>query len=223
MGATLSEADSAAFLSGLGVPFAPHRVVATADEAGDAAEAIGYPVVVKLCGDAIAHKTERGLVRLRLANRAAVLDAAVALLGAAQPDDGDVALLVASMVSGSRELIAGLSVDPQFGMTVMVGIGGVLTEALADVAVRLVPIERADAFDMIDSLESSALLGPVRGEPAIDREAVADVLLALSNAAGAHPELRSVDVNPLVIVAGRPIAVDALVELDRVEEGAARA
>ena len=89
-------------------------------------------------------------------------------------------------------------------MTVMLGIGGVLTEALADVAFRLVPITRLDATEMIDDLAAQALLGEVRGEPALDREAMADVLLALSAAAEADPSIVSADLNPLIVVDGRP-------------------
>jgi acetyl-CoA synthetase (ADP-forming) len=118
------------------------------------------------------------------------------------------------MVPGNRELIAGLAHDPQFGMTVMLGVGGILAEAVADVAFRLVPIDTVDAADMVDELATQRLLGPFRGEPAVDRASVADLLVALSAAAAAHPELRSADLNPLVIVDGRPVAVDALVEVD---------
>jgi succinyl-CoA synthetase beta subunit len=214
MGGTLSEADSTALLSDFGVPFAPQRLVGTPDEAVAATAELGFPVVVKLCGDAITHKTERGLVRLGLRDAESVSTAATDLLAAARPEDGPVALLVAAMVSGQRELIAGVSRDAQFGMTVMVGIGGVLAEALGDVAVRLVPIERIDAADMLDDLETQALLGAVRGEPALDREAMIDVLMALSAAAATRPDLVSVDLNPLVVVDGSPIAVDALVEVD---------
>jgi hypothetical protein len=94
----------------------------------------------------------------------------------------------------------------------MVGLGGVLAEAVDDVSVRLVPIDRADAEDMIDDLRHQPVLGPVRGEPAVDRAALADVLLALSRLAGAETNVRAVDVNPLVVEGGLPIGVDALVE-----------
>jgi acetyl-CoA synthetase (ADP-forming) len=210
---TLSEAESKHFLAPFGLPIAPERVVATAAEAAGAASEIGFPVVAKLCGDTIAHKTERGLVRLNLADAAAVEAAAAELLAAARPDDGEVGVLVAPMVSGTRELIAGLSLDEQFGMTVMIGIGGVLAEAIADVSIRLVPITPADAASMLDELEHRSLLGEFRGEPAIDRAAVVATLMALNDAAVAHPELVSVDLNPLIINAGLPVAVDALVEL----------
>ena len=184
---TLSESDSKALLSGFGVPFAPERVVATAHDAVVAAREVGLPVVAKLNGDAIAHKTERGLVRLALADEHAVRTAAQELLDAARPDDGEVGVLVAPMLRGNRELIAGLADDPQFGMTVMVGIGGIFAEAIADVAIRPVPITAVDAAEMIDELETQALLGSFRGEPAVDRDALARVLLGLSAAATAAP------------------------------------
>lgn len=210
---TLSEADSKSLLATSGVRFAPERVVATVDEAVAAAAAIGHPVVLKLNGDAIAHKTERGLVKLGLGDDAAVARAGADLLAAATPDDGEVGLLVAPMLRGNRELIAGLSRDEQFGTTVMVGLGGILAEAVADVSVRPVPVSRADAHDMIDDLATQALLGPFRGEPAVDREALADVIVGLSAAADADPRIVSADLNPLIVVDGAPVAVDALVEL----------
>ena len=210
---TLSEADSKRLLGTHGVPFPDERQVASAADAVAAAETIGFPVVLKLGGAGIAHKTERGLVRLSLADAAAVADAADALLAAATPDDGEVHLLVAPMLRGNRELIAGLHRDPQFGMTVMLGVGGILAEAIADVAFRLVPITRLDAAEMIDDLATQKLFGEVRGEPAVDREALVDVLLGLSRAAEAEPSLASADLNPLIVVDGRPVAVDALVEV----------
>jgi acetate---CoA ligase (ADP-forming) subunit beta len=212
---TLSEADSKELLGAFGVPFPDERVVSTADEAVAAADAIGYPVVAKLGGDAIAHKTERGLVRLGLGGPDQVREAAAALLAAATPDDGEVHVLVAPMLRATRELIAGLATDPQFGTTVMLGVGGVLAEAVADVAFRLVPITRVDAEEMVADLGLQKLLGPFRGEPAVDRGAVADVLVALSDAAARRPDIASADLNPLLIVDGRPVAVDALVEVAR--------
>jgi succinyl-CoA synthetase beta subunit len=211
---TLSEARSKALLSSFGVPVLAERLVHDATGASAAAEELGYPVVLKLGGDAIAHKTERGLVRLGLTTPEQVHDAADELLAAAEPEDGEVHLLVAPMVKGNRELIAGLHRDPQFGMTVMLGIGGILAEAIGDVTFRIVPIEPVDATEMIDDLTTQALLGPFRGEPAVDRAALAEVLLGLSRAATSDPRIVSADLNPLIIVDGVPVAVDALVEVD---------
>jgi len=216
MGETLSEHNSLRMVARHGVPVVDERPVGETEYAVAVADEIGYPVVVKLNGDTIAHKTERGLVHLGLADAAAVRAAATQLLAAARPDDGPVGLVVAPMVTGTRELIAGVHTDAQFGPCVMVGVGGVLTEALGDVAFRLVPLTADDADDMLDELRNQALLGPLRGEHAVDRVAVREVLLALSRLAVAERGVVAVDVNPLIITPdGRPIAVDALVELSQ--------
>jgi acetyltransferase len=210
---TLSEAASKHLLASYGVPVLAERVVSDAGAAAGAASELGFPVVVKLCGDAIAHKTERGLVRLGLHDGGAVRRAAEELLAAATPADGEVGLLVAPMVSGTRELIAGVVRDPQFGPCVMLGVGGVLAELLADVAFRLVPLSETDADALPDDLAMHRIFEPFRGEPAIDRDALRAVVLALSRLAAERPDVVSVDVNPLIVVDGRPVAVDALVEL----------
>lgn len=208
---TLSEADSRRLVEDAGVAVSPWTTASDAGAAAEAAEALGLPVVVKLCGDAIAHKTERGLVRLGLSSRDEAGAAAADLLAAARPEDGEVGLLVSTMVHGNRELIAGLVRDEQFGPCVMLGLGGILAEAVADVAFRLAPLEHGDALDLIDDLGAQSLLGEFRGEPAVDREALADTLMALSRIA-ADSDIQSVDLNPLIVVEGRPVAVDALVE-----------
>jgi acetyl-CoA synthetase (ADP-forming) len=118
------------------------------------------------------------------------------------------------MVPGSRELIAGFVRDDEFGPCVMVGLGGVLAEALGDVAFRLAPLEAVDADDLVDDLSSQALLGALRGEPAVDRSALAGILLGLAAAGHDDERIRSIDLNPLIVSAGIPVAVDALVELD---------
>jgi len=212
MGSTLSERASLELVARYGVPTVVERRAANADDAASTATRLGFPVVLKLHGERLAHKTERGLVRLHLGTADAVRDAAGDLLAAATPDDGDVDLVVAPMVVGTRELIAGVHTDDQFGRCVMVGVGGALTEALGDVAFRLVPLAAHDAEDMLAELRAQPLLGPVRGEPAVDRDAMRDVLLALSRLAVEEHEVRAVDLNPLVITDGRPVAVDALVE-----------
>lgn len=209
---TLSESDSKKLLADHGVPVPDERLVAGPDEAGRAAEEIGFPVVAKLCGQGIAHKTERGLVRLGLRDRAAVGEAATSLLAAATPADGPVQVLVGPMVSGTRELIAGLVRDPQFGPCVMIGVGGVLAEAIGDVAFRLAPLSRSEAEEMVEDLASQALLGPFRGEPEVDRSRLVDVILGLA-ALAAEPDVVSADVNPLIVAEGVPTAVDALVEV----------
>lgn len=210
---TLSERDSKVLLASFGVPFVEELQARDAAEAVAAATEIGFPVVVKLGGEGIAHKTERGLVRLGLASPDSVRQAATELLAAARPEDGPVHLLVARMVSGRRELIAGLHRDPTFGMTVMLGLGGILAEATSEPVFRLVPLSRRDAAEMIGDLGAQRLLGAVRGEPPADREALAAVLLALSDAAQGDQRILAADLNPVLLEGSIPMAVDALVEL----------
>jgi len=211
---TLSESDSKSLLSSFGVPFAAERKVSTIDEAATAAKELGYPVVVKLGGDKIAHKTERGLVRLRLSNDESVQKAAKELLDAAVPEDGEVHLLVAPMISGTRELIAGLLVDPQFGPTIMVGVGGVMAEVIKDVAFRPAPVDEKMARQMIASLRMQEFLQEFRGEAAVNIDQLVETIVGLSNFADERQDVVSVDINPLIVrETGDLVAVDALVEI----------
>ena len=219
---TLSEHASKRLLADFGIPLAREVLAITPDEAAAEAARIGFPVVVKLSGDGIAHKTERGLVRLHCADAGAVRAAAAELLAAARPEDGAVALLVAEQVAGKRELIAGLVRDPQFGPCVLLGLGGILTEALGDVAFAAAPLSHGEARALVARLRASPLVtGAFRGEPAGDVDALAELLVALGRVAAERPDVASVDLNPVLLRAsdGRPLAVDALVELRSAPDG----
>lgn len=208
---TLSESRSRLLVSEAGIPVSNWETADSTQEAVSLAKNLGFPVVVKLCGDEIAHKTERGLVRLNLNTEEAVEEAADELLSSVTADDGEVTLLVSEQIRGNRELIVGLVRDEQFGPCVMLGIGGILAEAVADVAFRLAPLSRSEASDLIDDLSMQSLLDSFRGEPAVDREALINVLCVLGDL-GSDQEILSVDLNPLIVTNGVPIAVDALVE-----------
>ena len=216
---TMSEALSKQLLTPFGFPFAAEVVVSTAIEAGNAADAMGYPVVAKLNGDLIAHKTERGLVRLGLANRVAVEHAASELLSMASSDDGAVQLLIAKMINGSRELIVGMVRDPAFGKTAMLGVGGIFAEVIQDVVFAPMPIDVVAAKRMIEALKYQAFLKDFRGEGSVDTDALSRSLVALSAACDAHPEIVSIDINPLIVQRdGTIVAVDALVEIHATDE-----
>ena len=194
--ATLSEAESKALLARHGVPVPAEAVVATPEEAAEAAGAIGFPVVVKLCGQAIAHKTERGLVKLGLRDAAAVTAAAAELLAAARPEDGDVGPPVGPVrVDPERDLGGDRGPDGRHRLDVPPGLHLQLHAA--------VPL-----LDVADDL------GPVRGEPPVDRAALAGILLGLAAVAEGDDRIRSIDLNPLIVCDGVPLAVDALIEID---------
>lgn len=218
-GRTLSERESKTLLGRFGVPFLPELEIDRPHDSAALANLlsqhkVSFPVVAKLNGDRIAHKTERGLVKLNLPDIAALTVAVDALFAAARADDGSVSVLIAPMVKSNREFIAGLVRDPQFGPVVMLGVGGVLAEAIADVVFRPVPLDPDDATEMIAEIKAQKLLGEFRGEATVDRGALSSVLLGLSRAAEAQSEVASIDINPLLVDAtGHVVAVDALVEL----------
>jgi len=206
----LTEAESKQFLKPYGIPVVEERVAAMIGDAVDAAVAIGFPVVVKGLGRTLLHKTEAGLVQLNLADRGAVEDAARGI--ADRAGDGLEGFLVQPQLLGKREFVAGLFRDPEYGPVVMFGLGGIFTEVLADVSFRLAPLTRADAAEMLDEIRSQALLDPFRGEAAADRNLFIDTLMGLSQVGMEHPDIREIDINPLLVTPeGRPIAVDALV------------
>ena len=218
---TLSEAASKQLLLPYGVPFAEEQVCSTVVQALEAANAIGYPVVIKLSGDHIAHKTERGLVRLNIADSAQAEQACGDLLTLMTDLDGEVSFLVAEMVKGDRELIVGVINDPQFGYMVALGIGGIFAETIDDVVLRPLPLSHDQALHMIEEVHHQSILGAFRGSLPIDREQLAHVLTSMSQVCAAHPEIESLDINPLIARNdGSLVAVDALIEIGRQQTSA---
>lgn len=210
MTAALSEYESKRLLAAHGIPVVPERLCETRGEAVQAAQALGFPVAAKGCHATIQHKTEMGLVRLGLADEPAVAEAFDAL-APRLPQGGGV--LVQPMLRGRRELLAGLVRDPQFGACVSLGLGGVFAEALEDVTFRVAPFDAAEARRMCAELRGARLLGAFRGEPPVDLDALAAILVALGGIGLARPDIAAIDVNPLIVVEGRPVAADALVLL----------
>ena len=212
--AALSEYASKRVLAAYGVPTVEEELAADVGAAVAAAERLGYPVAVKACAPDLAHKSEQGLVQLHLTDAARVEAGAAEMLAAAG------ACLVQRMAQGRREFIAGALRDPTFGPCVMLGLGGVAVEALGDVAFRLAPLDERDALEMIGELRAHRLFDAFRGEPAVDRAALVGLLDGLGRLLLDHPDIAQVDVNPLIIEAGRPVAVDALVTLAGATRGA---
>jgi succinyl-CoA synthetase beta subunit len=208
----LSEFDSKALLRLYGVPTVEEALAEDADAAVRCARELGWPVAVKLCATGLAHKTERNVVRLGISDETALRAAASDLLSRRCVEEKDACLLVQRMVSGRRELILGLIRDPQFGPCVMLGLGGVLAEAVRDVVFRVAPLTPIDAAEMVEDLRAAHVLGSFRGEPAVDCGSLAAALAALGRIGMERTEIVSIDVNPMIVQGALPVAVDALVE-----------
>ena len=211
----LPERESLELLRAAGLAVIEARATADPDGAVAAAAAFGGgPVVLKLDAVGLAHKSDVGAVRLGLLGPLAVQAAAAELLQLGRDRDLDVrGLLIEPMARPGLELIVGATRDPLFGPAVMVGLGGVFTEVLDDVAIRLAPLDRAEALAMLDDLRGRALLDGARGRPAVDRGAVADLVVALARLAWERPDIVEVDLNPVIVGADGALAVDALVVL----------
>ena len=208
--AALNEYDSKLVCSALGIPVC--REVTAGDVESAAAEAakIGFPVVLKTVGEKLLHKTEAGAIALNLTDAGAVRREGRRLLKI----KGSQSLLVQEMVGGARELVCGLTRDDQFGPCVMFGLGGILTEVFRDVVFRVAPLTEWDAREMVSEIHHQKILETFRGEKAVDRDQLVQILVALGKMARQYPAVESVDINPLKIRPdGKPVAVDALVIL----------
>ncbi|GAB3708838.1 acetate--CoA ligase family protein [Mariniluteicoccus flavus] len=207
----MDEVAAKRLLAEAGVRTVEERAVPDAGAAVAAAEAIGFPVVIKLLTAEVGHKSDLGLVEVGLRTDGEVKEAAERILGRAVAAGlGNRRLVVQAMVSSDLELILGMTRDPVFGPVIMVGVGGVLTELAADVQIRVPPLTEADAADMLDDLRWSALLDGPRGRTRVDRADLARTIVAFADAALASG-LEALEVNPLLVSPdGRVVAVDAL-------------
>lgn len=211
---SLSEFESRNILESYGIPVVAATLATTRQEAVEAAAGTGYPVVLKGCGADLPHKSEAGAVKLNLTTDAEVAAAFTAIeTAAAGALDG---ILVQPQIKGTRELVAGMIRDPQFGPCVMFGLGGIFTEVLDDVAFRIAPLSERDAFAMMDSIRGSAILGPVRGTAPADRSTLSRTLVTLGRISLENDQIEAIDVNPLLLQEnGTHIAVDAAIWLTR--------
>jgi len=208
---TLSEYDSKKVLDTYSIPVTKEYVIHDLDEAKRLAHEIGYPVVLKGSAASLTHKTELNLIELGITDDDALQRAYNAIEERGKDKiDG---MLIQQMVKGERELVAGLIRDPQFGPCVMFGLGGIFTEVLKDVTFRVAPLEKRDALEMMDEIRAKKLLDEFRGKPAVNRDILADILVNLGNIGMEIPEIEEIDINPLIILEDKPIAVDAMIVL----------
>ncbi len=202
---TLELPEALHLLGAAGVPVAPFVVAADAEEASAAADALGYPVVLKAVGGEVSHKTEHGGVVLDLIEGAAVQSAAADMQKRLSLNR----MLVMKQVANGVEIIVGAKQDPAFGALVLCGLGGVLAEVLQDVSLRLAPVDTGQAQGMLDDLTGKPLLEGFRGTPKVDRDALTAVISRVAALATSLPELLELDLNPLMAGPEGVVAVDA--------------
>lgn len=210
-----TEIETGDFLREHGIPYVPGRVVASAAQAVATAQEIGYPVVLKVASEDIAHKTEVGGVRLMLKDAAEVSEAhefIVDSVAKLAPEARVQGVAVSPMRPAGNELLVGIITDPQWGKVLAVGFGGVLVEILKDSALRLLPVSPQEIRRMLDSLRGIDLLTGFRGSEATDLDELAQVIFQITQVAlGLGEDLEELEINPLRVAGNQIEALDALI------------
>jgi acyl-CoA synthetase (NDP forming) len=214
---TLSEHESKQLLTTYHIPVTREILVKEHENLISAAHEIGFPLVMKGNSQTITHKTEKGLIRVDLRNDNEV-EETFEEITKKMGDQGD-GVLLQELIRGERELVVGLTRDPQFGPCVMFGLGGIFTEILEDISFRVAPLEKRDALDMMQEIKGRKILEAVRGMEAADLDMVAQILINVGRIGLENDAVKEIDINPLILAGARPVAVDALVVLER-KEGA---
>jgi acetyltransferase len=218
----LGEVKAKSILEAYGFSVPPGRLATTSEEAVEAAEQVGYPVVMKIVSPDVVHKSDIGGVRLNINARDAVLDAFDLMtlrLRERAPEARVEGIYVERMLPRGLEVILGMSRDPQFGPMLMFGLGGIFVEVMKDVAFHLAPITAEEAVQMLTATRSYALLRGARGHRGVDVAAIATGLQRVSQLATDFPEIVELDINPLMVGAPGtdPVVADARIALQAQE------
>jgi acetyl-CoA synthetase (ADP-forming) len=208
---TLSEYESKQVLAAYDIPVT--REVLVKDKTGldKAIKKIGFPLVMKGCSADIAHKTEKGLIHVDIRTSTEAKKAFREIMAGMEGFEGGV--LMQEMIKGRRELVMGLTRDPQFGPCVMFGLGGIFTEILQDISFRHAPLEARDAREMMQEIRGHKILDAVRGMEAADKQRLTGMLINIGRIGLEIPEVSEIDLNPVILSGANPIVVDALVIL----------
>ena len=201
-----------------GIPVPREELAHSADEARAVADGIGYPVVMKIVSPDILHKTDAGGVVVGVADGDAAAAAYEDIVAGARAYRGDARIdgvQIQQQVTGTaQEVIVGAVTDPSFGKLVAFGLGGVLVEVLKDITFRLAPASADDARSMLDGIQAAEVLDGVRGSEAVDRDALVDIIVNVSDLIGDFPEIAEIDLNPVLAGVSGATAVDALIAVD---------
>jgi len=214
----LLEPEAKAICAEYGIPVPRGRVAKTPEEAVEVAEEIGYPVVLKVVSPDVLHKSDVGGVLLSILDEDGVREGFKRILDTVRshkPGARILGILVEEMAPrGVVEVIVGAIKDPQFGQTLMFGLGGIFVEVLKDVSFRVAPIEERDAYEMISEIRAYPILRGYRGQPPADVDTIARILLSASRLVMEHPEIKEMDLNPIIVYEKGAKTVDARIILE---------
>jgi len=218
---SVGDENATEILSLYGFEFPKKGLARTPEEAVEIAEKIGYPVVLKVSSPNILHKTDVGGVKLNLKTAEEVYNGFIDItinVKRFMPNAYIKGVMVYEMVTGGKEVILGVSYDTTFGHMIAFGLGGIYVEVLKDVAFRIVPVSKEEAYEMIEEIRGSKILEGVRGEPPYDKESIVDKILRLSQLVMDFPIIKEIDINPYIVKHQGGVALDARMILGRIQK-----
>ncbi len=208
---TLSEYEAKQVLAAYDIPVTKEILIKDKKDLDKGIRKIGFPLVMKGCSAEIAHKTEKGLIHVDIRTATEAKKALRDIMTGMEGFDGGV--LMQEMIKGRRELVMGLTRDPQFGPCVMFGLGGIFTEILRDISFRRAPLVARDASEMMREIRGHKILDAVRGMEAADTGALTQMLMSLGQLGLDFPDIAEIDLNPVILMGAKPVVVDALIVL----------
>lgn len=213
----LTEVESKTFLKQAGVPVVETRLATTPAEAVMISQKMGFPVVLKIASPDIVHKSDSGGVKLSLKNVSEVRKAYRDIMDSAHKKFPSVLIhgvSVQKMAKPGTEVIIGTSQDPQFGPVIMFGLGGIFVEVLKDVSFRMIPLNRQDALEMMEEIKGYPLLKGYRGKEPADLDTLTEMILKVSRVIENNPEIKELELNPIMAYQKGALAVDARIILE---------
>ncbi len=213
----LLESEAKTIVKEYGINVPKFQIATNEKEAAKIAEEIGYPIVAKIVSPEIIHKSDAGGVKVNLKNAADVQAAYKTIVENAKKYNSKaniLGVLVMEMAPAGTEVIVGAIKDPQFGATIMFGLGGIFVEVLKDVTFKIAPVSIDEAKEMITGLKAYALLKGYRNTPAADINALAEILVKVSKLLTDYPEIKELDLNPVMAYAKGASTVDARIILE---------
>jgi acetyl-CoA synthetase (ADP-forming) len=214
----LTEFESKIFLKQAGIPVIETKLAKTLKEAVAISQKMGFPIALKIASPDIVHKSDSGGVKLSLQNVAEVKAAFKEIVDGAQkinPSASIEGVSVQKMAKPGTEVIVGTSKDPQFGPVIMFGLGGIFVEVLKDVSFRIIPLSKKDALEMIEEIKGYPVLKGYRGKEPADISALVEIILKISKVMEQNPEIKELELNPILAYKKGAMAVDARIILEK--------